>query len=146
MANNNYLGSFAGSLQNVSGKLAIHLEQYGTNIPDFVASLAKPENEAAIKEIARLVEHCAERITASPLFANEEEGSNYGYPSGYAVKPIEWQAELLTRSFQDNLGIKLDARETLACARDLPDINSLLILFTGEARCYINSIWNLRFF
>ncbi|OGZ07698.1 MAG: hypothetical protein A3D65_00890 [Candidatus Lloydbacteria bacterium RIFCSPHIGHO2_02_FULL_50_13] len=55
-----------------------------------------------------------------PFFANEEVSSNYGYPEGYVVKPVEWQAEILTRSFQDNLGILLDAGETIAYARDLP--------------------------
>lgn len=65
-------------------------------------------------------------VTASPFFANEEVESSYGYPQKYAVKPVEWQAELLTRSFQDNLGIRLDARETIAYARDLPDLSSFV--------------------
>lgn len=79
-------------------------------------------------------------VTASPFFANEEVKSNYGYPQGYVVKPIEWQAELLTRLFQDNLGIRLDATETLAYARDLPDIHSFVpeVWAGREVRRWVN--------
>ena len=53
-------------------------------------------------------------VTASPFFANEEVKSNYGYPQGYAVKPICEQLVALARHFPG-----LDAGSVLACSKEL---------------------------
>jgi hypothetical protein len=91
----------------------------GTLEPSFVA-----RNLQSIVEATEVTS--APLVTASPFFADEEVESGYGYPSGYAVKPVEWQAELLTRSFWDHLGIWLDAGETIEYAKDLPDLSSFV--------------------
>ena len=57
----------------------------------------------------------APRVTASPFFANEEVKSNYGYPSGYAVKPVCEQLVELSKHFNG-----LNNSSVLACSKELP--------------------------
>ncbi len=52
---------------------------------------------------------------ASPFFANEEMASNYGYPQGYAVKPVCEQLVELVKHFSG-----LDTSSVLACSKELP--------------------------
>ena len=52
---------------------------------------------------------------ASPFFANEEAESNYGYPSGYAVKPVCEQLVELSKHFNG-----LNASSVLAYSKELP--------------------------
>lgn len=54
-------------------------------------------------------------VTANPFFANEEVKSNYGYPQGYAVKPVCEQLVELSRHFNG-----LNANSVLACSKELP--------------------------
>lgn len=54
-------------------------------------------------------------VTASPFFANEEVKSNYGYPQGYAVKPVCEQLVELSKHFNG-----LDTSSVLACSKELP--------------------------
>ncbi|MBI2625137.1 MAG: hypothetical protein HYW70_02295 [Candidatus Nealsonbacteria bacterium] len=51
----------------------------------------------------------------SPFFANEEASSNYGYPQGYAVKPISEQLVELSKHFKS-----LNNSSVLACSNELP--------------------------
>src|SRR3989344_2659457 len=53
-------------------------------------------------------------VTASPFFANEEVKSNYGYPQGYAVKPVCEQLVALAKHFPG-----LNAGPILACSKEL---------------------------
>ena len=53
--------------------------------------------------------------TASPFFANEEVKSNYGYPQGYAVKPVCEQLVELSKHFNG-----LNTSSVLACSKELP--------------------------
>jgi len=55
--------------------------------------------------------------SSSPFFASEEVASNYGYPQGYAVKPICEQLVALSKHFP-----KLDAGPMLACSKELPEM------------------------
>lgn len=54
-------------------------------------------------------------VPACPFFANEEVKSNYGYPEGYAVKPIAEQIITLSKHFPG-----LDASSALGLSKDLP--------------------------
>ncbi len=54
-------------------------------------------------------------VTASPFFANEEVKSNYGYPQGYAVKPVCEQLVKLSKHFKG-----LNTSSVLACSKELP--------------------------
>lgn len=54
-------------------------------------------------------------VTASPFFANEEVKSNYGYPQGYAVKPVCEQLIELSKHFNG-----LNTNDVLACSKELP--------------------------
>lgn len=56
-------------------------------------------------------------ITASPFFASEEVQSNYGYPQGYAVKPVCEQLVELSKHFPD-----LNTSSVLACSKELPTL------------------------
>src|SRR3989344_6800899 len=54
-------------------------------------------------------------VPASPFFASEEVQSNYGYPSGYAVKPVYEQLVALAKHFNG-----LNTSEVLAYSKELP--------------------------
>ncbi|OGZ07592.1 MAG: hypothetical protein A2762_02150 [Candidatus Lloydbacteria bacterium RIFCSPHIGHO2_01_FULL_54_11] len=54
-------------------------------------------------------------VPTSPFFANEEVPSNYGYPSGYTVKPVCEQLVAFGKYFPN-----LDGREVLALSKELP--------------------------
>ena len=54
-------------------------------------------------------------VTASPFFADEEVKSNYGYPQGYAVKPVCEQLVELSKHFSG-----LNTSSVLACSKELP--------------------------
>src|SRR3989344_3979325 len=53
-------------------------------------------------------------VPTSPFFANEEVKSNYGYPQGYAVKPVCEQLVALAKHFPG-----LNAGPILACSKEL---------------------------
>ncbi|MDO8520493.1 MAG: hypothetical protein Q7S52_00040 [bacterium] len=53
----------------------------------------------------------------SPFFANEEVPSNYGYPSGYTVKPVCEQLVAFGKHFPN-----LDGSEVLALSKELPPL------------------------
>lgn len=55
-------------------------------------------------------------VTASPFFANEEvKSNNYGYPQGYAVKPVCEQLVELSKHFNS-----LNINDVLAYSKELP--------------------------
>ena len=54
-------------------------------------------------------------VVKSPFFANEEVRSNYGYPQGYAVKPVCEQLVELSKHFNG-----LNTNDVLACSKELP--------------------------
>ncbi|MFA5124591.1 MAG: hypothetical protein WC473_02045 [Patescibacteria group bacterium] len=56
---------------------------------------------------------------ACPFYANEEVQSNYGYPQGYAVKPIAEQLVALSRHLPN-----LDASSALNSSKELPILPS----------------------
>ncbi len=56
-------------------------------------------------------------VVKSPFFVSEEVKSNYGYPSGYAVKPVCEQLVTLSKHFNG-----LDTQGVLACSKELPDL------------------------
>lgn len=80
----------------------------GTLDPSFVSRNLQFIVEA--KEVTS-----APLVTASPFFANEEVKSNYGYPSGYAVKPVCEQLLELSKHFNG-----LNTSSVLACSKELP--------------------------
>ena len=80
----------------------------GTLDPSFVAGNLQSIVEA--KEVTS-----APLVTASPFFANEEVKSNYGYPQGYAVKPVCEQLVELSKHFNG-----LNTNDVLACSKELP--------------------------
>jgi hypothetical protein len=80
----------------------------GTLEPSFVARNLQSIVEE--KEVSS-----APLVTASPFFANEEVKSNYGYPSGYAVKPVCEQLVELSKHFNG-----LNTSSVLACFKELP--------------------------
>ncbi len=80
----------------------------GTLDPSFVARNLQSIVEATEVSSAPLV-------TASPFFANEEVESNYGYPQGYAVKPVCEQLVELSKHFNG-----LNTSSVLACSKELP--------------------------
>ncbi len=83
----------------------------GTLDPGFVA-----KNLQLIAE-ERPVSSAAATVTACPFFAGEEVKSNYGYPSGYAVKPITEQLIVLSKHFPG-----LDVSSVLGLSKDLPGL------------------------
>jgi hypothetical protein len=80
----------------------------GTLDPSFVARNLQSIAEA--KEVTSALP-----VVKSPFFANEEVKSNYGYPSGYAVKPVCEQLVELSKHFNG-----LDTNGVLACSKELP--------------------------
>jgi hypothetical protein len=56
-------------------------------------------------------------VTASPFFADEEVKSNYGYPRGYAVKPVCEQLAELSKHFRG-----FDTSLALAYSKKLPPL------------------------
>ncbi|MBI2626814.1 MAG: hypothetical protein HYW77_01070 [Parcubacteria group bacterium] len=80
----------------------------GTLEPSFVA-----RNLQSIVEEKEVTS--APLVTASPFFANEEVKSNYGYPQGYAVKPVCEQLVELSKHFNG-----LNTSSVLACSKELP--------------------------
>jgi hypothetical protein len=80
----------------------------GTLDPSFVARNLQSIAEA--KEVAPVLP-----VVKSPFFADEEVRSNYGYPSGYAVKPVCEQLVELSKHFND-----LDTSSVLDCSKELP--------------------------
>jgi hypothetical protein len=80
----------------------------GTLEPSFVA-----RNLQSIVEATEVTS--APLVTASPFFANEEVKSNYGYPQGYAVKPVCEQLVELSKHFNG-----LNTNDVLACSKELP--------------------------
>ncbi|MEK7604048.1 MAG: hypothetical protein AAB461_02930, partial [Patescibacteria group bacterium] len=64
----------------------------GTLDPSFVA-----RNLQSIVEAKEFVS--TPSLVASPFFVNEEVKSNYGYPQGYAVKPVCEQLVELSKHF-----------------------------------------------
>jgi hypothetical protein len=80
----------------------------GTLEPSFVA-----RNLQAIIEGKEVLPAPLER--PSPFFANEEVKSNYGYPQGYAVKPVCEQLVELAKHFNG-----LNTSSVLACSKELP--------------------------
>lgn len=58
-------------------------------------------------------------VTASPFFANEEVKSNYGYPQGYAMKPVCEQLVELSKHFNG-----LNTNDVLACSKELPALSA----------------------
>jgi hypothetical protein len=80
----------------------------GTLEPSFVA-----RNLQSIVEATEVTS--APLVTASPFFANEEVKSNYGYPQGYAVKPVCEQLVELSKHFNG-----LNTSSVLACSKELP--------------------------
>src|SRR3989344_911221 len=80
----------------------------GTLEPSFVA-----RNLQSIVEATEVTSAPLER--PSPFFANEEVKSNYGYPQGYAVKPVCEQLVELSKHFNG-----LNTSLVLACSKELP--------------------------
>jgi hypothetical protein len=80
----------------------------GTLDPSFVARNLQSIAEA--KEVTSALP-----VVKSPFFANEKVKSNYGYPSGYAVKPVCEQLVELSKHFNG-----LDTNGVLACSKELP--------------------------
>lgn len=80
----------------------------GTLDPNFVT-----RNLQSIVEATEVTS--ALPVVKSPFFANEEVKSNYGYPSGYAVKPVCEQLVELSKHFNG-----LDASSVWACSKELP--------------------------
>lgn len=56
-------------------------------------------------------------VSTSPFFPNEEVKSKYGYPQGYAVKPVCEQLVALAKHFPG-----LDTGSVLACSKELPGL------------------------
>ena len=80
----------------------------GTLEPSFVA-----RNLQSIVEATEV--SSALPVVKSPFFANEEVKSNYGYPQGYAVKPVCEQLVELSKHFNG-----LNTNDVLACSKELP--------------------------
>ena len=80
----------------------------GTLDPSFVA-----RNLQSIVEAKEFVS--TPSLVASPFFVNEEVKSNYGYPQGYAVKPVCEQLVELSKHFNG-----LNTNDVLACSKELP--------------------------
>ena len=81
----------------------------GTLDPSFVA-----RNLQSIVESQEVVLAPA-MAAACPFYANEEVQSNYGYPQGYAVKPLADQLVALSKHFPN-----LDASSALNSSKELP--------------------------
>jgi len=81
----------------------------GTLDPSFVA-----RNLQSIAE-GREVSVAPAMAATCPFYANEEVQSNYGYPQGYAVKPIPDQLVVLSKYFPN-----LDASSALNSSKELP--------------------------
>ena len=81
----------------------------GTLDPSFVARNLQLTAEGAQVSSTPAI------VTASPFFANEEVKSNYGYPQGYAVKPVCEQLVELSKHFNG-----LNTNDVLACSKELP--------------------------
>src|SRR3989338_4299574 len=78
------------------------------------------ENLANIDKVANLIKGeevflTSFLVTASPFFANEEAKSNYGYPQGYAVKPVYEQLVELSKHLNG-----LNPSSVLARSKELP--------------------------
>lgn len=82
----------------------------GTIDPSFVA-----------RNLQRIIEgqDVAEtpRVSGSPFFADEEVASEYGYPEGYAVKPVCEQLVELSKHFPE-----LDTSSVLACSKETREL------------------------
>jgi len=85
----------------------------GTLDPSFVARNLQLTAEGAQVSSTPAI------VTASPFFANEEVKSNYGYPQGYAVKPVCEQLVELSKHFNG-----LNTNDVLACSKELPALPS----------------------
>ena len=79
----------------------------GTLEPSFVSR--------NLQSIVEATEVTSAPLVASPFFANEEVASNYGYPQGYAVKPVCEQLVELSKHFNG-----LNTSSVLACSKELP--------------------------
>jgi len=86
----------------------------GTLTPSFV--IGNLQRIAEAKEI-KMPTQSGLVVRNSPFFASEEVQSNYGYPQGYAVKPICEQLVALSKHFPN-----LDAGPMLACSKKLPEM------------------------
>ena len=83
---------------------------------DFKALISKPEEVMLSLRGAFTKKHENDLVvSASPFFANEEVKSNYGYPQGYAVKPVCEQLIELSKHFS-----ALDTGLVLAYSKELP--------------------------
>ena len=100
------LGTISRRMREVQRRL---LE--GTLEPSFVA-----RNLQSIVEATEV--SSVPHVTESPFFMSEEVKSNYGYPQGYAVRPIPEQLLKLATHFPN-----LDPEPTLKLYQQLPDLS-----------------------